>query len=148
MATCNFSGLGRGISIGAVPVPHHMRDRQISKGEPQHAEDDHRGEFETLRKAAADQCDSDRGKGQLEHAEYEVRYVLAFAECGCHSGGWIVTGHEQLVERTDKRCQCAAFMACGERHAVAVDHPEYRNDAENHEALHDGRQRVFPAHHA
>src|ERR1039457_7585340 len=80
MTVGDVACLGSGVSIRAVPVPHHMRDRQVGKGEPQYAEDDHRRELETFCETAADQRDWDCSKGQLEHAVHEVRQVLAFTK--------------------------------------------------------------------
>src|ERR1019366_12400 len=147
MPVSDVACLGSSVSIRAVPVPHHVRNRQVGKGEPQNAEDDHRRELETFCKATADQRDCDCSKGQLEHAVHEVRQVLAFTKRRCHGRSRVFARHEQLVKRTDERRQHVALVARSERHAVTVDHPEHRDDAENREALHDGRQGVLSANH-
>src|SRR5207302_4733466 len=78
------------ISIRAIPIPDHVRDRQVREGEPQDAEDDHRGELEAFRVAPGDQRDRNRGEGQLEHAVHEIRQVLSLAEGRGDRGGRVL----------------------------------------------------------
>ncbi len=131
------------ISIRAVPIPDHMRDRQVREGKPQDREEDHRGELEALREAAGDEGDRNRREGQLEHAVHEIGQVLSLAEGRGDRGGRVFAEHKHLVPRAPER-----VAAGGERNAVAVDHPQDGDDAEDGKALHRRRQRVLRASHS
>ncbi len=80
-------------------------------------------ELEAFCKTTTDQRNSDRSKGQLEHAIHEVGYVLTFAERGCNGRSRVITRHEQLVERAYERCQCITFVTGCECTAVTVRSP-------------------------
>ena len=73
---------GRGVRIGASPVPHHMCDGQIREGEPKHHEQQRCGELDTVRKSTQDQAGRDGRECQLERTVDVLWNDHAFAKGG------------------------------------------------------------------
>ena len=65
--------LGVRVRVRAHPEPHHVRDRRVGEREPQHHEDQHRGELHALGEGAQDQRAGDRRERGLEGDEEQLR---------------------------------------------------------------------------
>ncbi len=131
-----------GERIRAGPVPDHMSNGEIDKGDPQADEQHQGGEFHALRETADDQRRRDAGKGHLEADVNELGDDYAVRE-GCDRGLWCHAQEEDLGEAADIVVDGPA--AC-ERQAVAVDHPKDRHHAHDGEHLHQHGYDVLGAH--
>src|SRR5882724_12367833 len=52
MTIGEITGLGAGVGIRTIPIPNHVRNRQVCKSEPENTEDNHRPKLETFCKTA------------------------------------------------------------------------------------------------
>ncbi len=128
-------------SVRAGPVPDHMRDRQIGESKPQRHEQQHRREFDPLRKRTHDQAGGDGGEGQLEGDVNVLRNHHALAE-GRRGRVGVHPGQEQTREAAEKG------VTLGEGDAIAVEHPQHADQAKRDEHLHQHREHVLGAHQA
>jgi hypothetical protein len=124
--------------VRAGPIPYHVRDREVSEGQPQHGEDHQRRELDTLRKGSDDQRRRDAGKGHLENDEGIFRNVDIVAEGG-RKGRCVDTRQKRLGEAADER------TAAGEGKAVAVADPDKCRDRNDHEHLHQQAEHILGA---
>ncbi|MCY1287001.1 hypothetical protein D9M70_359840 [compost metagenome] len=129
---------------GAVAAPHHVGDRRIDQGEPDGHEDQHGGEFHALGEGTDDQRRGDDGEGHLEGDEH------AFRE-GRDQAVDTHAAEEDLGETAHEGAEVddALLHAGGvEGETVAVDHPQYADQACDGEALHHHRENVLGPNHA
>ena len=136
----------RGVGIGPRPVPHHVRDRAVTEGEPDDEEQQHGGELHALHDRAQDQAAGNRGEGRLERDVDQLVQRCVLAERRCHGealrGGVEGSLEEQAAESADDR------VTLGERQRISVDAPQHGDQREAHEHLHQHRQHVLGAHQA
>ncbi len=136
---CSGSCIGAGVGIRPGPVPHHMSQRNVGKGEPDDREEQHGGKLDALGKGTDDKAAGDGGKGPLKHHIDELADTDPLAE-----GGRDGVRSDPLEQHLAEGAEHAVALGKGER--VAVDNPEHADEAEQGKDLHQHAQHVFGAH--
>ena len=118
-------------------APGHVADRQVDHDEPESREEHHREEFHALDKGADHQRRGDDREGHLEGAEEGLGNL-----CIGVNGIPCAAAKQDLRQAAEKR------VPITERHAVAEDHPEHRDQRSHREAVHEHREHVLGSHQA
>ncbi len=125
-----------GVGVRASPVPDHVGHRDVGQREPDHHEDQDRGELGAFGEGADDQAAGNRRKCPLENHEGQFGDADTLGE-GCAYGIRRHTFQKELVEHAEER------VALGKRRRVAVNHPEHGDQREDREHLHQHREHVL-----
>ena len=125
----------------ATACPDHVRQRQVAEGEPQHREQQYRGQLGAFGESTDDQRTGDAGEGGLEHDEHVFRQLEAIGERvsqRVHGDPF----QEHLVQSADPR------VAAGECQAVTVGDPQDDQQRKHRGDLDQYRQHVLGTHQA
>ena len=115
-----------------------MGHRNVGEREPDHHEDQDRGELGTFSKGTDDQAAGDGCEGTLEDHEGQLGDDDTLGKSRTDRFRRDAL-QEELVQRAEE------LVALGECRRVAVDHPEQGNQREHGEHLHQHRQHVLAA---
>ncbi|MNS84853.1 hypothetical protein D3C72_1186920 [compost metagenome] len=120
--------------------PHHMGDRHIGEGEPDHGEHQHRREAGAFGEAAHDQCAGDAGERGLERGEQQLGQ-------GVRHGVGAIRRCEHAREEGARQA-AEEGVALGEREGVSIDEPENQAQHERAQHLQQHGQHVLAAYQA
>ena len=135
---CLGSGVDR---VWAGPVPDHVCDREVDQRDPQRDEQRKSRELHAFSECTDDQRRRDGGERHLERDVDELRDVRADRE-----GRSLRVGRYAREKHLRKTADIR--RSAGEREAVAVDHPDQRDDADAVENLRQHREEVLRANQA
>ena len=120
----------RAVRCQQTATPDHVRNRHIGERHPDHHEDQHGRETNTLGERAHNQPDGNTGEGALE------RNVDILIEAA-HQRGQLNIFQHHPVEVTKER------VARAERQRVTVNHPQHADQCERHGNLRQHGENVF-----
>ncbi len=134
------------VCIRAGPEPDHVCHRQIAEREPEGQEQQDCRELDALDDGAEDQAAGDGGECSLERDIDQLVQHDPLAEGRGRreiAGRWVKGSvEEHATQAADER------IAFGEGQRVAVDTPQYGDQREADEHLHEHRQHVLRADQA